>query len=195
MQANSGAVFKAIVMSVSLLAMAACSTGAADKDLAFDPTSNKAIVVFGWEGLDGWRGATVGMSFRGVDSAGALDKRNFYVSNGNGWEAMKSAEYYVVQVEPGSYVASSTVTSLGRGNNVTVFCLGTVGFDAPAGQVVYIGNFAAPKGIGAIKVAPPNMGAATEKLATYPKINQRLIPSPIRKADYPSPECKKDSER
>jgi hypothetical protein len=180
------------VFAIFLIAMlCGCATGAADKGMMFDSNSSKAVVVLGWTGLDGWRGRSVGISFRGVDTANHLDKRTFFVSNGNGWEAMKPIEYFVLEVDPGAYVANSTVSSNGVQQLFASFCLGTVRFEASAGKAVYIGNFEAPEGLGAVTASPPDFEAAKVKLSEYPGVKEALAESLMRKSPYPDSECRR----
>jgi len=168
-----------------------CATGAADKDMVFDSKSSKAVVVLGWVGLDGWRGRSVGISFRGVAPDNRLDKRSFFVSNGNGWEAMKPIEYFVLEVDPGTYIANSTVSSNGMQQMFAAFCLGTVRFEATAGKALYIGNFEAPQGIGAVTASPPDFEAAKVKLNAYLGVKEALTESLMRKSPYPDSECRR----
>lgn len=174
-----------------VVVLSGCATGAADRAMVFDATSSKAVVVLGWNGLDGWRGRSVGISFRGVDPDNRLDKRAFFVSNGNGWEAMKPIEYFVLEVDPGTYIANSTVSSNGMQQMFAAFCLGTVRFEAPAGKAVYIGNFEAPEGIGAVRTSPPDYEAAKIKLREYSGVKEALTEALMRKSPYPNSECRR----
>ncbi|MDX2236576.1 MAG: hypothetical protein NW203_03340 [Hyphomonadaceae bacterium] len=163
----------------------ACATGAASTDLQFSPDSDKAIVVLGLEGLDAWRGMSVYVYFRGVDAAGAFDDRSFSVSNGNGWRPMGPQEYFVVDAEPGAYVVSTASTYIGMSQTITTFCLGTVRFEAPAGQAVYIGNFLAPRGGSTVVPSPPDFGAAAAKLREYANVQQSLTQAQTQDVPYP----------
>lgn len=182
----------ALTAALMVLSLGGCMTGAADKEIQFGPDSKTAIVVFGWEGLDRWRGLTVAMQFKGVDANGAQDGRQFFVSNGNGWEEMQRVEYYVVEVAAGAYVAHSTHTHLGYGQNIALFCDGTVRFEAPAGKAVFIGNFVAPRGPGAVTLALPQFAQGAAKLAEYSNVKQSLELAQMRMTPYPGT-CKRGS--
>lgn len=182
--------YKALVL-ILITALSGCATGAADKGITFGSTSSKAIVVMGWRGLDGWRGQSVGISFRGVDLSNHLDKRSFFASNGNGWEAMNPIEYLVLEVEPGTYIANSTVSGNGMRQLFVSFCQGTVRFEAQAGKIVYIGNFEAPRGLGAVTAAAPDIEAAKAKLKEYPGVKGDLVESLMKKSPYPDSECRR----
>jgi len=100
--------FRKIAACAALVFLGGCATGAADKDLPFGPDSKKALVVLGLENLEQWRGMSVGVIFKGLDANGKLDRRDFYVSNGNGWVAMQPVEYLIVEVDAGTYIADAT---------------------------------------------------------------------------------------
>lgn len=182
--------FKQVVAGVALLALGGCATGAADKDLQFAPDSKKALVVMGLENLEDWRGMSVGVIFRGMDANGKIDRRDFFVSNGNGWLKMQPTEYLVVEVDAGTYFADGTSTHNGFQQTMIRYCKGTMRFDAPAGKAIYIGNFVAPplnSGLG-VKPVAPHLDAATAKMAEYPGIKQSLTAVEPTPAPYPDPD-------
>jgi len=182
--------FRKIAACAALVFLGGCATGAADKDLSFGPDSKKALVVLGLENLEQWRGMSVGVIFKGLDANRKLDRRDFYVSNGNGWLAMQPVEYLVVEVDAGTYVADATMTHNGVQQTMIRYCKGTLTFDAPAGKAVYIGNFAAPplnSGIGVRPVAP-HLEAAVAKMAEFPNIKQGLTQGQVTPVSYPDPE-------
>ena len=173
------------VLAAAALALSGCATGAASTDLQFTPDSERAIVVIGVEGFDQWRGMSALLHYRGVDASGNFERRNFSVSNGNGWMPMESTEYFVVEVDPGTYVASGMMTHTGYSQINTTFCLGTISFVAPAGQAVYVGNLQVPRMGASILPRPPNMEAAAAKLSEYPGVQQSLTPAVMQDVPYP----------
>jgi hypothetical protein len=178
-----------LIARASLAVVAAmlvgCATGTAPAGLQFTPQSERAIVVIGVEGLDQWRLMSARLSYRGVDASGNFDKREFSISNGNGWRAMQPTEYFVVEVEPGAYVATGVATHTGNANTYATFCLGTVRFDAPAGQAVYVGNVYLPPGGFTLRPRPPRVAEAAAKLAEFPGVQQTLSEVEMREAAYP----------
>lgn len=141
--------------------------------------------MIGIEGFDQWRWLSASLSYRGVGADGNFDRRSFSVSNGNGWMPMNKTEYFVVEVDPGTYVASGVATHNGYKQTYTTFCLGTISFVAPAGQAVYVGNVQVPLRGATILPSPPNMEAATARLAEYPGVKQSLTPAAMRNVPYP----------
>lgn len=125
------------------------------------------------------------LRYRGVDAAGNFDGRSFTVSNGNGWMQMESTEYFVIEVDPGAYVASGMMTHTGYQQTNTTFCLGTISFVAPAGQAVYVGNMHVPRLGATIMPRPPNMQAAAAKLAEYPGVQQTVTAAEMQNVTYP----------
>lgn len=173
------------VFAAAALALTGCATGAASTDLQFTPESERAIVVVGVEGFNQWRGMSALLNYRGVDEAGNFDRRSFSVSNGNGWLPMEATEYFVVEVDPGTYVASGMITHSGNMQINTMFCLGTISFEAPAGQAVYVGNLQVPRIGATILPRPPNMEAAAAKLLEYPGVQQTLTAAEMQDVPYP----------
>jgi hypothetical protein len=182
---RAGSTLRAAFASV-LVMLAACATGAAPTDIEFAPGSHRALVVIGVEGFDRWQGVSATLHFRGVDAAGAPDGRGFTVSNGNGWREMHPAEYFVVDVEPGRYVATNLMTVVHPTTTLVTFCPGTVRFDVPAGQAVYVGNLYVPRSGPTVEQRPSHFEAAAAKLAEYPGVSQRLTAGTMEGALSPA---------
>lgn len=176
--------FKLIAALFGLLLLGGC-TGAADKSIAFGPSSPKALVVIGVEGLDNYKENALGIIFRGLDVSGGLDSRSFWVGNGDGWRNNQPTEYYVVEAEPGLYIAELTLAAVRLERYYNRYCDGTWKFTLAPGQVTYIGNFyAKPNGAEAVPVAP-HPEAAAAKLAEYPQVEQKMAVARLEKAPFP----------
>ncbi len=174
------------LIAATALPLMGCATGAVDKDFAFDAASNKAVVVFGWEGLDHWRNRSIYLYFNGVDAGGMLDKRRFSASNGNGWNKMESTEYFVMEVDPGAYVVNHTSLGLGMRTVDVDYCKGTIEFEAKAGQAVYIGNFVAPiLSTEGVHMGMPRLDAAKAQMAGFPNVRGTLTEEKPRNVPFP----------
>jgi hypothetical protein len=175
---------KTIAAFLGLLLLGGC-TGAADNNISFGADSPKALAVIGLEGLDRWGENGVTLIFRGIDASGATDRRSFSVGNGGGWITNRPAEYFVVEAEPGSYIAEMTLSTIGSERSYVRYCDGTWKFTLAPGQVTHIGNFLVPPNGDVAMPATPRFEAAAAKLAEYPQVQQKLIPARLEKAAFP----------
>ncbi|HJS79414.1 MAG TPA: hypothetical protein VJ748_02225, partial [Vitreimonas sp.] len=151
-----------------------------------------ALIVLGVEGYDQWpRLATYFIQFRGVEPSGEFNRNTFRASNGNVFGDRPPAEYFVIEVRPGRYVAYRTIIDDGGARRVeTTFCDGTIGFDVPADQVTYIGNYALSGRTG-IVLRPPQIDAAAVALAGHPSLPQTMNVANVGPMAYPpSPDCR-----
>lgn len=189
---KTGKTVAAITLSAAVLS--GCATGAVDRNFQFSASSPKGLAVFAWDGLDAWWGKSVFLYLRGVGPDGLPDKRFQSVSNGNGWKELQKREWYVVEMEPGTYFADFLTVGGGYNTFQHLFCLGTITFQVDAGRAKYFGNIAIAEDRGRISAVQPDFDGAQQALAQYPNVHEKLVEDRFRAAPHPpSRACKTGS--
>lgn len=161
--------------------LAGCS-GQVSKNIDFNASSDKALVLLGYEKTGGLEPELSFYAYE-TDSGNVIASKNYSVSIGTnllGVPKAKGTYILAFSVDPGALFLKQKSDTIGYNTYVTIFNSNTIAFNAQAGEVIYLGNFTVnetsdyvPLGAG-IEFLSLDVEAANLKLSEFKNVTAEL---------------------
>jgi|GEM_PF-2386933 len=186
---------KILVCAVLAFVVSACSGGQVGNDFAFQPTSEKALIVMGLDVRGGYGKPSLLFRMYDPETGQALKEQKFLspsdreLSSGQiltsyftGQSSRPRGKTYIVaELEPGNWFIGRINGNYSTGyisyKSVSILSRGTVTFDAEPGHVIYLGEYRLGGALGSsfslIKVNE-DFDAAEAELDKFTNISAKL---------------------